>query len=144
MIEEIGTVKSVDGPFALVNVPKKSACEGCTAGTCRIEDQFMEIEAFNQAGAKAGDRVRVSVKAVTYMKGSMIVYGLPAIGLVAGAVLGKEVMTGIFTKADPDMLSAAFGFGAFVLTLVLVKIWSNAAGKQIESKPVIEEVLNER
>ncbi len=144
MIEEIGTVKSVDGPFALVNVPKKSACEGCTAGTCRIEDQFMEIEAFNQAGAKAGDRVRVSVKAVTYMKGSMIVYGLPAIGLVAGAVLGKEVMTGIFTKADPDMLSAAFGFGAFVLTLVLVKIWSNAAGKKIESKPVIEEVLNER
>jgi sigma-E factor negative regulatory protein RseC len=144
VIEEIGTVRSTDGPLAIVDVPKKSACEGCTAGTCKIEDQFMEIEAFNRAGAKVGDKVVVSVKAFTFTKGSMMVYGLPAIGLVVGAVFGKEAMAGIFTGIDPDTLSAIFGFGVFILTLVFVKIWSNSAGKKIESKPIIEEVLNER
>ncbi len=144
MIEEIGTVRSVEGPLAIVDVPRKSACEGCTAGTCKIEDQYMEIEAFNRAGAKVGDKVVISVKPFTFTKGSMIVYGLPAIGLVLGAVFGKEVMARLFPDKGADTLSAIFGFGAFILTLFLVKIWSNSAEKKIESKPVIEEVLNER
>ncbi len=144
MIEEIGTVRSVNGPLAIVDVPKKSACEGCTAGTCKIEDQCMEIEAFNRAGAKVGDRVVISVKPFTFTKGSMMVYGLPAIGLVLGAVFGKDVMARYFPGTDPDTLSAISGFGVFILTLFFVKIWSNSAGKKIESKPVIEEVLNER
>ncbi len=144
MIEEIGTVRSINGPLALVDVPRKSACDGCTAGTCKVEDQFMEIEAFNRAGAKVGDRVVISVRPFTFTKGSMMVYGLPALGLVVGAVFGKEVMKGFFVGTDPDILSAIFGFGAFILTLFLVKIWSNSVEKKIESKPVIEEVLNER
>jgi sigma-E factor negative regulatory protein RseC len=143
MIEEIGTVRSVNGPLAIVDVPKKNACQGCTAG-CKIEDQNMEIEAFNKAEAKVGDRVVISVEPFTFTKGSMIVYGLPAIGLVIGAVFGKEIMARFFRGTDPDILSAIFGFGAFILILAMVKIWSNSAGKKIESKPVIEEVLNER
>jgi sigma-E factor negative regulatory protein RseC len=141
VVEEIGIVKSIEGVMALVDIPRKSACEGCTAGTCKPEEQFMEIEAFNRAGAVTGQRVRVSVKPYSYMKGSMIVYGLPTIGLVIGAVLGKELMGRIFPGMDPDILSAVFGFGAFALSFILVKVWTNAASKKAETKPVIEEIL---
>jgi sigma-E factor negative regulatory protein RseC len=141
-MEEIGTVKKIEGIMAIVDVPKKSACEGCTAGTCRQEDKSMEIEALNRAGAKVGQKVLVSIKAYTYLKGSALVYGLPALALVLGAVLGKEGMSSIFTGTDPDILSAIFGFGAFGLSLVVVKIWSKSATKKVESKPVVEEILS--
>jgi sigma-E factor negative regulatory protein RseC len=138
--EEIGIVKSVNGVLAVVNVPRKSACEGCTAG-CKMDEQFMEIEAFNQAGAKVGQTVRVTMKAFAYTKGTLVVYGLPAVALVLGAVFGKEVLGRIFSQADPDILSAVFGFGAFIVSFFVVKIWSGRADKKVESKPVVEEVL---
>jgi sigma-E factor negative regulatory protein RseC len=141
MIEEIGTVRSTSGVMAIVTVPKKSACEGCTAGACKSEEQSMEIEAVNQAGAVEGQRVRVAIKSAAYMKGSMVVYGLPALGLVIGAVLGKEVLSGFVKGIDPDILSAIAGFAVFGMALVVVKIWSNSAGNKIDSKPVIEEIL---
>ena|SRR3990172_11085134 len=141
MMEEIGTVKSVEGMIARVDVPKKSACEGCTAGTCKVEDQYMEIEAVNQAGAEVGQRVRVAIKPFTYVKGSLMVYGLPALSLVVGAVLGKEVLSRFFTGTDPDILSGVSAFAAFFLSFVVIKIWSAAAGKKTDSKPVIEEIL---
>jgi sigma-E factor negative regulatory protein RseC len=142
VIEEIGVVKSVEGVIALVDVPRKSACDGCTAGTCRPEEKFMEIEAFNQIGAMVGQKVRIAVKPYTYIKGSIIVYGLPAVGLVIGAVFGKELMSKIFAATDSDILSAIFGFGTFAVSFFLVKIWTNAVGKKVESKPIIEEILH--
>jgi sigma-E factor negative regulatory protein RseC len=141
MIEEIGIVKSVEGPVAVVDVPRKSACEGCTAGTCKVEDQTMEIEAFNKAGARVGQKVRVMVHSYAYMKGSMVVYGIPAVGLVLGAVLGKEVASRYITSTDPDALSAFFGFGFLALSFLLVKFWTKAKARNTETKPVIEEIL---
>lgn len=142
MIEEIGIVKSVEGMTAVVAVAKKSACEGCTMGTCKPEEKSMEIEALNQAGAKAGQRVKVAIKSYTYMRGTMVVYGLPAVGLVAGAVAGKEFMSKIFPAADPDVLSAIFGFAACILSFVFVKIWARKAGTRADARPVVEEILN--
>jgi sigma-E factor negative regulatory protein RseC len=141
VIEETGTVKSINGVLALVDIPRKSACEGCTAGACRPEEKTMEIEAVNQAGAVAGQRVRIAIKPYTYMKGSMLVYGVPAIALVLGAVFGKEVMGRLLRDLDPDILSAIFGFGALVVSFIVVKILTNVAGNKIGSKPVIKEIL---
>lgn len=142
MIEEIGIVKSVEGMTAVVSVPRKSACEGCTMGTCNPDDKGMEIEAWNEAGARVGQKVKVAIKSYVYMKGTIVVYGMPAVGLVVGAVVGKELMSRIFPAADPDVLSAIFGFGAFILSFIIVKIWIGRAGNKAESRPVVEEILN--
>lgn len=144
MLEEIGVVKAIEGPIAVVNIPRKSACEGCTAGTCRPEQQSMEIEAVNKAGAKPGQKVRISIQTFAYMKGSMLVYGLPALALVIGAVIGKEFMKDMFPGTDPDLLSAIFGFGAFILSFIGIKIWSMGMAKKTGSRPVVEEILDER
>lgn len=141
MIEETGTVRSTSGMMAIVAVPRKSTCEGCTAGTCRQEEQSMEIEAVNRAGAEAGQRVRVSIQSSLYLKGSMVVYGLPALGLVVGAVVGKEMLGRFIQGVDPDLLSALAGFTFFGIALGLVKLWSHSAGSTLASKPVIEEIL---
>ena len=134
-------MRSVAGVMAVVDVPVKSACEGCTAGICKPQDKCMQIEAFNQAGAAVGQRVRVAVSASSYMKNSMIVYGLPAIGLVLGAIFGKEVLSRFLPGTDPDILSATAGFTTLLISFIIVKVWTDRKAGKIESRPVIEEIL---
>jgi len=142
MIEEIGVVTGIDGLTAQVNVPKKSTCEGCTAGTCVTGEQSMEIVALNKAGAEVGQKVKVVIHSYAYMKGTMIIYGIPALALVLGAVFGKEVMSEFFIGTDPDILSAIFGFGFLGLSFLGVKIWANRKTAKTDSSPVVEEILD--
>jgi sigma-E factor negative regulatory protein RseC len=100
-----------------------------------------ELEALNEAGAEVGQKVRVELKAYSYLKGSMMLYGLPALMLVIGAVVGKEIGPR-FMGLDSDLVSAIFAFGAFALSIVIVKLWSMKAEKKTEYRPVIKEILD--
>lgn len=138
-MEEIGIVKQVSGAFATIVIQKKSACEQCTAG-CKVSDSEAEIEALNHAQASIGQKVRVELKAASYLKGSIIVYGLPALALVGGAIIGKEILSGFFA-ADPDIISAIAGFSAFIASFGMIRWWSSHIGKSTEHRPVVMEIL---
>lgn len=142
-MEEIGIVKSTEGMSAKVVVAKKGMCEKCTMGTCHVVDEGAELDAINLIGAEPGQKVRVSLKPYSYLKGSMIVYGLPALSLIIGAILGKEVFAEHMKPMDPDLVSAIFGFGSLGVSFILVKLWSMKAEKKVEYKPVIEEILKD-
>lgn len=142
-MEEIGVVKSIEGPLAKVAVAKKGICDKCTQGTCHLTDEGAEIDALNNVRAVVGQRVRVVLKPYSYLKGTLIVYGIPAAALVIGAVLGKEVFARYLISIKPDTVSAIFAFGAFALSLVIVKLWSRIAEKKVEYRPVIEEILKD-
>jgi sigma-E factor negative regulatory protein RseC len=102
----------------------------------------MEIVAFNKAGAEVGQKVKVIVHANAYMKSAMVIYGMPALAMVLGAVFGKEITPLFFRGADPDILSAIFGFIFLGLSFAGVKIWSNRKTTKTESSPVIEEIIS--
>jgi sigma-E factor negative regulatory protein RseC len=140
-MEEIGVIKSVDGAVAKVSVPKRSACEGCTVGICKPDEQSMEIEALNPLKAQAGQKVRVVMKPYTYLKGSLIVYGLPTLALIIGAVIGKELFSHYFKGIDADIISAISGFGLFVLSFIAIKLWSSRMEKRTDIRPIIEEII---
>jgi sigma-E factor negative regulatory protein RseC len=140
-MEEIGVVISTHGPIAKVAVQRKSVCDQCTAGTCHLTEGGAELEALNTARAKEGQKVKVVLKPYSYLKGSLIVYGLPLLALIAGAVAGKELLADSFKGLDPDLVSAIFAFGAFALSFLVVFLWSRRAEKKTEFKPVIEEIL---
>jgi sigma-E factor negative regulatory protein RseC len=140
-MEEVGTIKSTDGLFAVVSVPRKSSCEGCSLSICKPDEQVMEIEALNTAKADVGQKVRVVIKSSSYMKSAGIVYGIPALALVLGAMVGKELFSRYLPEFDPDIISAMFGFGGFILAFVVIRLWTDNASKRKESKPVIEEIL---
>ena len=101
----------------------------------------MEIEALNLIKADVGQTVRVVMKPYSYLKGSLIVYGIPAFALVIGAVLGREIFSTYFREADPDVVSAFSGFGACIISFLFIKIWSRRIGKKQELKPVIDEII---
>ncbi len=141
-MEEVGFIKGIEGMMAVVSIPKKSACEGCSLGICKPDEQSMEIRALNPVNAHTGQKVKVVMKPYAYLKGSFIVYGIPAIALLMGAVLGKEVLSRYLTQLDPDIVSAISGFVAFALSFMAIKLWSSIAEKKIGAKPVIEEILD--
>jgi len=141
-MEEIGVVKSTSGVLAIVSVERKSACEQCSGG-CKITDAGAEFEAINRARAVKGQKVKVVLRPYSYLKGSVVVYGLPALALILGAIAGKEFFSGVFYPMDPDIVSAIFGFSAFILAFLVVKIWSVRIERKTAYKPVIEEILEE-
>ncbi|MDA8089180.1 MAG: SoxR reducing system RseC family protein [Nitrospiraceae bacterium] len=142
-MEEIGVVVKTIGRFAKVSVAKpQGVCENCSMGTCQASKEGAEIDAINDIGAKEGQKVRVSLKAFSYMKGSLIVYGLPVVALILGAILGQQLALSSFKGHDPDSVSAIFAFGAFAISFLIIRIWSSKADKKLEYKPIIEEIID--
>jgi sigma-E factor negative regulatory protein RseC len=142
MIEETGTVIKVEGITARVKVQKRGSCEGCAAtGICESSEGGMEIEALNPVNAKAGQTVKVSIAAQTYLKGTMLIYGLPLAALVGGAIVGKLIGDAYFKGIDSDLSAAIFGFASFALTFLFVRSWGKKAETRKDYKPVIEEII---
>lgn len=142
-MEEIGVVKSIEGVIARVMVEKRSACDQCTEGRCLVTDQGAIIEAVNRLKAKEGQKVRVIFRPYTYIKGSFLIYGIPAIALIIGAIFGKELLSDVISGVDPDLLSAFGGFGLFLIAFIAVRILSSRMERRTELKPIIEEIIEE-
>lgn len=142
-MEETGTVFSIDGPHAIVRVQRKSACEHCTAGTCNTAGEQVTIEAINAVDAKVGQRVKVTIKPIAYIKGSLMFYGIPTLALIAGAVIGKEYLAAHFPGINPEGMSAITAFALFALSFILVKLATKRAEKNVRYQPVIEEILDD-
>lgn len=139
-MEEIGVVKSLQDPFAIVVIEKKSACDKCSM-SCKMTDEGSEIEALNLAKAKVGQTVKVNMRSFTYLKGSLLVYGFPAFLLIVGAVFGREILSRSVTFIDKDLLSAITGFSACLIGFIIAKVVSSRSEKKVECKPVIEEIV---
>ncbi|MHC4321643.1 MAG: SoxR reducing system RseC family protein [Planctomycetota bacterium] len=139
---EVGIVKSIEGAIAKVMILRQgSPCDHCTQDTCTIPEKGVETEAINAAGAKVGQKVKVVMKSYAYIKGAMLIYVLPVIALIAGAILGKIYLPSIWEGIDTDLLAALGGFLAFFASLILVKIISGRMEKKSEYKSVIESIV---
>ena len=143
MIEETGVVTATKGITARVKVQKRGSCDGCAAtGTCETSDDGMEIKALNPIQARPGQTVRVSIKPQSYLKGTMMIYGLPMTALIAGAIIGKNIGEKYFSGLDSDMIAAIVGFAMLVITFLFAKNWSRKAETMTEYQPVIEEIID--
>jgi sigma-E factor negative regulatory protein RseC len=142
-MEEIGIVKEINGIKAVISVQKQGSCGSCPGGalcqTLGAGEALME--AYNHIDARAGDTVKVVFKSSNYLKGTMLVYGLPSLMLIIGAVLGKECLSRFFPTADSEVLSACSGFGFLVITFLVIKLWSNMFERKKEYMPIIEEII---
>ena len=142
MIKEVGVVTRVEGITARVAVEKRGTCDGCTAqGSCETKGESMEIEALNIARAKEGQTVRISIQPQTYLKGSMLVYGMPLVLFIAGAIVGKHAGEEYFKDMNSDIIAAIGGFGALILSLLGVNVWAKKTESKTENKPVVEEIV---
>lgn len=144
MIEETGIVVELKGKHtALVMCTKSSLCENCASnGNCTLgeDDRTRLIEAGNPLGAVVGDRVRITTSTRSFLTSSFLLYIVPLIALVLGAVAGKLVGENMATGLDPNVLSAIFGVFFMVGSFVILRVGSQALNNE-DYLPNISEIL---
>ena len=142
MIEDIGVVTKTDGVTASIIVRKKDFCDGCAAkGTCESTEEGMEIKALNTVQAKVGQTVKVSLGSQTYLKGTILVYGIPLTAFIGGTIMGKIIALEYLNGTDSDLVAAATGFAVFIISLFGIRIWAKKAASETEYKPFIEDII---
>jgi sigma-E factor negative regulatory protein RseC len=144
-MDATGVVQKLNGSRATVIVKRESACDSCASGaSCKGAVDGAEIEAFNAVDAEPGDTVRLSFKALTYLKGTLLIYGIPALALIIGAVVGKEVLAGYWPSLEADLVSAMAAFGFMGISILILKLLMMRFEKKEELEPVIEEIISKK
>jgi len=142
MIEEEGIVAEVEGNIAHVAVLKKSACEQCSAaGVCHPGDQEL-MEAANPLNAVKGQKVKVVIAPQMYMKASMILYGIPMVALITGAIIAKNIAARYVGEDQSDLWAFIAGMACTVVSFVFIRAYNKKVEKTQKYKPVIVEILS--
>jgi sigma-E factor negative regulatory protein RseC len=134
MINETGNIielKTAD--VALVLCQKNSACAHCSAeGVCHPGEsgEARTVEVYNPIGAQVGDQVRLSVTTRSFLSSSFLLYIVPLIALIVGAVIGKEIAPFIENGLDANVLSAIIGTGLMALSFVGIRIATRLMDKK--------------
>jgi sigma-E factor negative regulatory protein RseC len=89
MATEKGIVEKTENGFAWVKAQRKSACGTCASkSNCGLIDggSQMLVKTTNTIGAKKGDSVEFHVAAGLNLKFTFIIYIIPVLGLLTGAL----------------------------------------------------------
>jgi len=143
MIEDVGKVVKIAGDKAFVEVERSSACAQC--GLQEVEElaaggKKPVFEALNTAKANIGDRVKVRVESVAYMKASAFIYGIPVLLLIIGAIFGAYLAEKL--NKSSDAMSALFSICGLIIGILFLFLFRKRGTKK-EYMPVIVEVITE-
>lgn len=135
-MRQIGVVCEVNEAYAVVEVSRKSACEGCHAnadgncGACvSFGDKKTVSKAENRVGAKVGDRVMLETESKTVLLYAAAVFLFPIILGLVGYFVG-----GLLAPAAAPYVGALAGF---ILAFVIVWLTLNrSASKRCDVKIV--------
>jgi len=117
MIEEPAVVVEAGAGYAWVETRRRSACGACSAsegcGTAVLAkvwgDRRARVRALSTLPLQPGDAVIVGLAEGALLRGSLLVYLLPIVLLLAGALLGQTAFAG--AGEEPVILSGAVGLG---------------------------------
>ena len=147
MIEENGTVVELKGKAnAVVMCRKSSLCENCaTNGSCMLGDDGHTrlIEVKNDLGAKVGDHVRIATTTRSFLQSSFLLYIVPLIALVIGALVGKALGEKFDLGLDPNLMSAIFGVFFLIGSFVILRVGSSALSQETYMPKIVAILRDE-
>jgi sigma-E factor negative regulatory protein RseC len=123
MAQKKGRVSRIENDgWAVVVTEKSDACSNCeSAQFCHAlaDCSRLETRVLNQAGAKVGDTVSISLSSRTVIKSAMILYILPTVTFLLGAVVGA----GLHKQLGIGDTGAAivFGFAGLFLGFAIAR-----------------------
>ncbi|MGE4344846.1 MAG: SoxR reducing system RseC family protein [Geoalkalibacter sp.] len=145
MMEETGKVVEIkSGEIAIVACEKNSFCKSCVAsGNCLPSEgnKMRRVGAFNPIGARVGDEVIVATSTRNFLRSSFLLYIVPLIALVAGAIVGQLTSESAGLGIDPDLFSALFALAFMVASLLWIKMRSGSIAPE-NVMPVIRRIVS--
>lgn len=143
MIEEEGIVIQTFDNRAKVKTIRSSSCEGCaSASFCHPEKGTeMIMEVVNNIHAKVGERVKIGIKPGVYLKASFLLYILPIIAMIIGAIIGKEIAVYLSYSKSSDLFAIITGVILLIPTFIAMRLYNRKIEKDKSYQPVILEVM---
>ena len=143
MAQKRGRVSRIekDG-WAMVVTEKGDACSNCeSAQFCHslVDCSRMETRVLNKAGAEVGDTVSISLSSGTVLKSAFILYILPTVGLLLGAVGGSGFHTQL--GLSDTVAAIVCGFAGLSLGFAIARLISNRQSASRKLIPVITRVI---
>lgn len=142
MIEEIGSIVELKGKqVATVLCEKQSFCAHCASmESCQVgsDGRSRLVEAHNLLGAKVGDKVKLATSSRTFLQSSFLLYIVPLLFLIVGAVSGQLLGSHFGLGIDPNLLSAIIGVAFLCLSFVLIRVGSRAIPRDLIMPRVVE------
>jgi len=138
MQEEVGTVIESRGGTARVLVKRNSACDHCPSRYCcaSLGGDLKAIDVSNVIGAEKGQKVKIGISPKAVLKASLILYMVPILALIIGAVLGNYL-----GAQHNDIWSFSMGIGFFAGSYIVIKALSKRFEGKAEYLPVVTEIL---
>ncbi|MDP2857767.1 MAG: SoxR reducing system RseC family protein [Bacillota bacterium] len=142
MFQEIGQVVSAEGRKAQVRVKPSETCAQC--GRCGLtalsKQEDIVMEAWNDAGAAAGDSVLIQIESRDYLTATFVVHIVPVLAGIAGYIAGAFVASQAGLRTD-----AAGAVGAifsFLLSFAGIRAYDRKSSRQGRFMPRIVENLS--
>jgi len=143
MAQKNGRVSRIekDG-WVMVVTEKGDACSNCeSAQFCHslADCSRMETRVLNRANAEVGDRVSISLSSRSVFKSALILYILPTLSLLLGAISGS----GLHRHIGIGETGAAilFGFVGLVLGFTIAGLISKRQTADSKLTPVITGII---
>ena len=148
MLTETGRVVAVEADGLWVETLRKSTCGSCTARSgCghglmnRLgEGRSSYIRVLpgegDIAACKIDDEVRIGIPEELLLRGSLMVYVLPLLGLLGGASLGASLL-----PLHSDLATLAGAAAGFLASLGIVRLHSLRHRDDARMQPTLLEVL---
>ncbi|VBB07850.1 positive regulator of sigma(e) rsec/mucc [Lucifera butyrica] len=135
--QQEGVVIDIIGNLAKVKTSRHNDCENC--GACPGNSAIV-LEARNPLGATPGQRVLVEVPAGNMLKAAFIVYVLPLLAILAGALAGG--FTAGKLGSGPFWFQIAGGGIFFCCSVLYIKYFDHSARSNAAMQPVVTKILD--
>ncbi len=135
-VVEVARIMEVDGASAKVRMEENSACESCGAHQICHPAMGLKpmLEIDNSIGAKVGDIVELEMSSSSRVTASLVVFGLPIVGLFIGAVVGNMQQGGQDTAVVGALAGLALG-------ALLVRFVNNLVKKKVQFRPRAKKIV---
>ncbi|MGA1839142.1 MAG: SoxR reducing system RseC family protein [bacterium] len=142
MPKEEGTVIDIVPEGALVRIKRTDACHGCpSAGICHMGGSGeREVLARNPFGARKGEMVEIEIKEGLLLKASFIIYMLPILGLLMGALFGRWIINFFGLPFNENTGAVLGGLTCLLVVFILIKIITGGSCYMKKYQPTITKV----
>jgi len=143
MAQKRGRVSSINQEgWAMVVTEKGDACNNCeSAQFCHslADCSRMETRVLNPANAQVGDGVTISLSSSSVFKSALILYILPTLSLLIGAISGSEFHQ--YLGMGETGAAIVFGFVGLVLGFTIAGLISKRQTAVSKLTPVITGII---
>lgn len=143
MIEERGRVVAIEGSLAWVETQRFSSCGSCRSqkgcGTTALSQwlgkSLSRVRVVNNLAAQVGDDVVLGLAETAFLRGALLLYGVPLAVFIAAAVVGELIARA--GSIDGDWLAIVCG----VIGLFSAFVWLRRHANRVSVDPFYQPVI---